>query len=657
MPLINLKTDLKSLKFGKDRPGGGSSNQPYIKSKIPDQDSDQSSILNTGGPDSLLRGGVLAPIRAAEDTSRLTQMFADTKSPTGILFTAKQNLLSRLSVHTEASTGVGYGGKPGKVNQGIYTPLSTIGQAGVGITGTHLNTFGINPLTPMTGFEEGGLLPGLGLNRYESVVKELNEERDQSKSKNRLVRYLNTYIKEKGNLFFPKTPGGPGSILGIGKTKLPLSKQRTGINNETKSSKTLNPTDDFILPLGKTNYGELLGLSSLFPSTVLSDDISKGGGITWNNIKAQTIYEPGSLTPKSIKPSKKQITTSNFISPTGSINYEEKLGENNNLDTEISKDGGSWLNINTQKVYKPGSLDSDDIVTGTTTWTQQEIRNIKSEDINTKKITDFREKITAPTSKKVLGKLAGGYSNNFDIENRVFLGDPGKSKNVTKYGINIADKKALDKITASPILTNKILGNHVEYNDLCKFSIGIMNNDDTGTSNFMHFRAFIDGFDDSYTADWGNTQYVGRADKFYNYKGFDRNINLSFTVAAQSKAELIPMYKKLNYLASSLAPSYSQGGFMQGNLVRLTVGGYLYNQVGILKGITYTIPQESPWEIGISDEKGADDSSVKELPHIIKVSGFSFIPIQDFVPQVSPNPLNQSDNRFISLANGNSNNY
>ena len=36
MGLVNLTTDLKSLRFGKDRLGGGSSNQPYIKSSIPD---------------------------------------------------------------------------------------------------------------------------------------------------------------------------------------------------------------------------------------------------------------------------------------------------------------------------------------------------------------------------------------------------------------------------------------------------------------------------------------------------------------------------------------------------------------------------------------------------------------------------------------------
>jgi hypothetical protein len=41
---------------------------------------------------------------------------------------------------------------------------------------------------------------------------------------------------------------------------------------------------------------------------------------------------------------------------------------------------------------------------------------------------------------------------------------------------------------------------------------------------------------------------------------------------AQSKQELIPMYKKLNYLASQLTPDYSPSGYMRGPLVKLTVG-------------------------------------------------------------------------------------
>ena len=49
-------------------------------------------------------------------------------------------------------------------------------------------------------------------------------------------------------------------------------------------------------------------------------------------------------------------------------------------------------------------------------------------------------------------------------------------------------------------------------------------------------------------------------------------------------------------------------------MVRLTVGGYLYEQPGFITSLTYDVPQESSWEIAIN-ETGNSDNSVKELPH------------------------------------------
>ena len=133
---------------------------------------------------------------------------------------------------------------------------------------------------------------------------------------------------------------------------------------------------------------------------------------------------------------------------------------------------------------------------------------------------------------------------------------------------------------------------------------------------------------------------MGRGEEFYRYGGFGRSIDLSWTVAAQSKEELIPQYQKLNYLASICAPDYSPEGYMRGNLITLTFGGYLYEQVGFISGVTLDVPQESPYEIAIPSSFAAGDNrdrDVKQLPHIIRVTGFKFTPIHDFVPRVQNN--------------------
>ena len=104
MPLINLTTNLRDIRYGKDTPGGGYSGQPYIQKEIP-------VGLAPKSPDFLLRNGYLAPQNSLTDIRRLTKMFFDLKSPNGLLFIAKQELLSNSNVRTQAG---------GILNQGVY---------------------------------------------------------------------------------------------------------------------------------------------------------------------------------------------------------------------------------------------------------------------------------------------------------------------------------------------------------------------------------------------------------------------------------------------------------------------------------------------------------------------------------------------------------
>ena len=110
---------------------------------------------------------------------------------------------------------------------------------------------------------------------------------------------------------------------------------------------------------------------------------------------------------------------------------------------------------------------------------------------------------------------------------------------------------------------------------------------------------------------------------------------------------------------------------MRGNIHQLTIGGYFFEQPGIITSLNYTMPTESPWEIGIpsSNQSISDvggntyrDPAVKELTHIINVS-VQFKPIQRFLPQTIGSPFdttnkegifgkNNIKQKFIQLANG-----
>ena len=50
-------------------------------------------------------------------------------------------------------------------------------------------------------------------------------------------------------------------------------------------------------------------------------------------------------------------------------------------------------------------------------------------------------------------------------------------------------------------------------------------------------------------------------------------------------------------------------------------------------------------KLAINDQ-GQSDSTVKELPHIVKVSGFNFIPIHEFVPRLQQNSHSDNNSTF-----------
>ena len=178
--------------------------------------------------------------------------------------------------------------------------------------------------------------------------------------------------------------------------------------------------------------------------------------------------------------------------------------------------------------------------------------------------------------------------------------------------------------------------------NLIKFSIEIINNNiDTSTntikkSEYLYFRAFIDQFSDSYKPKWDGYRYVGRAEEFYRYSSFNRDISLGFTIAAFARGEMIPLYKKINKLVGITAPDYSNIGLMRGNIVRLTVGDYLVSVPGIITGLTLTPIFDAGWDLnrdndGIVKNIG-EIGYVGQLPMAIKVDSFNFTPIHDFTP-------------------------
>lgn len=190
----------------------------------------------------------------------------------------------------------------------------------------------------------------------------------------------------------------------------------------------------------------------------------------------------------------------------------------------------------------------------------------------------------------------------------IYQGEPGKAG--TKYDSGYAfyykkpKKSSIDRVNEKQPYND----DGGEVSDFITFTFEILQPEPDLPSTFLQFRAFLDNFSDSYSSSWNKFNYVGRADSFYSYQAFDRNADVSFKVATATRAELDPIYRKLNHLASTTAPTYSSNGIMRGTVTRLTIGDYFRDTPAIINDVNLTWTDGYPWEV---------DSAYNHLPHVL----------------------------------------
>jgi hypothetical protein len=589
-----IGTQYDKLKYSKDIRGGGYSGQPFIKRDIPPTiDALNSLTTEALSLDYPIRGGSYEELAAREDFARIDRFFLS--YPQGKAFLDKQKglMFSNPLIESRYSLGTS--------NNRIF-PLGPNGQPGG------------NMLTQVaeggTGFRHpnaGASLRDLELdqNKYEYIVshKGTNENRlvvlynlkinpspptnvDFSSSATRMG--INTNID--GLLF--DYPGGPSSVYGIGPTIIQRARNSRGafINtseapNFIGSFVTNNPvTGDIIQSRRPTNrainpetgidYRRLLGLSSIFQ---LDGGINNGIENSGNSISTTD-----------------QTTSPNYIraeSPITSIvpSFQYTMGYN---ALQSSKENNGKAR---------------------------------------KRITDFRNNVLNPNS------VVKSNYENLNIAKRIGAGSPGERQtygsdeqktNYTTSYIDGEDKVNLTDIVDLPNANVDISLPAAPYKDLIKFCFETINNQNPEISKATFFRAFLTGYQDSHSADWSSKRYSGRGENFYTYQGHDRTVSFNFKVAAQSRSEMRFLYRKLNYLLSTLYPDYNDNGFMRGNITKLTLGDLFVRTPGILTNLNLTVDDQYAWEIVLNGR----EEGLLETPQIIDVAA-TFKPILEYTPR------------------------
>ena len=705
MGLIDLKTNLKSLKYGNDQKGGGSSNQPYIVTPIPDD-------LTSSAPDFLLRNGYLNPLNSIQDVSRLTRMFLDTKSPNGLLFITKQELLERQNP-IQANT------------DRVYSPLNTLAQAGVVATGYHLNKQGLNPFTP--GYYDGGRSGYFFSTRAGS-----NVDGGVNGGENRLTLLYTSKITDQPLGTFTINPfgvagpndqvnlisytGGPNSALGFGQTNIRIQNPTQTVNPRGEGVQTafisnLFDTVGYLTPTGSSTINW-----SYSPDFKQNNSSINRYGVSaqyyWRRRDAlgdepldtilfdteyfnrdESVILPVDKAPNTFDKNTGKLKTSpDYLVPQyidGNVNYEfpgtyKNLSNVFRFRTRIepeykNKAAESLIGnlYNTSSLSKDSfykTKDQDILIsslvpklpnsiafrpTNEDTLNSEIANNINQSSPDVYEVPD--DIVEGKQKTTTLSSLNPQYFKYNEINNSVepedalasfpeFNRETTYKTSATEYRRNLQsflkenvnNSVSIDQLNYSDILqpTGSEAGaqqneiDDLKQSDIVKFYFEINNNDSlAATQNwFLFFRAYINDLGDSYKPEWQSYKYIGRAENFYKYSGFSRDISLSFTIYANSRAEMKPIYDKLNYLVGTTAPDYSNAGYMRGNFINLTVGNYLDSVPGIIQGIDLKPSFDAGWDIDRDAFTGVLLNDRLQLPRMIDVT-LQFTPIHTFTPR------------------------
>lgn len=194
-----------------------------------------------------------------------------------------------------------------------------------------------------------------------------------------------------------------------------------------------------------------------------------------------------------------------------------------------------------------------------------------------------------------------------------------------------------DKVTAYDIRMDTTMNTPAKvYEDIGSKDFIKFYFEDGDKKNQMVFRATITGFTDSFSPGWNQISIMGRPDGAYMYSSFERSVSFTFMVAATSRSEMIPMWRKLNFLSSYTQPEFG-GGKPSGPIMRITIGDLFCQTPAFISSLSYSIPDEATWDIA-DDYADTDDTDkylsadAKQLPMAVEVS-ITFTMIMDYRPQ------------------------
>jgi hypothetical protein len=137
------------------------------------------------------------------------------------------------------------------------------------------------------------------------------------------------------------------------------------------------------------------------------------------------------------------------------------------------------------------------------------------------------------------------------------------------------------------------------------------------SSNYLYFRATLTSLSEVFSPNWESKAFAGNPLPFYSYGHIERAVTLNFKVFSEAVDEHQAMWKRLGELSRLAYPQRYSGKALKATapFIKMTIGDMYIDKLGFIESLTYTAPDNAPWEIGMN---GADSDYYK-APMVIEV--------------------------------------
>jgi len=204
--------------------------------------------------------------------------------------------------------------------------------------------------------------------------------------------------------------------------------------------------------------------------------------------------------------------------------------------------------------------------------------------------------------------------NYFDPNNTytTFEGQPSGKNNESlsnKYGlsngtdmINLLGSGDYDSIDEFGVIKK---GDDT-YQDLIPFNIGKVGDKRT------IFRATITSLTENVSPSWNSQKFLGNPFPFYTYNQIERSTSFNLRIFCGSPLELATNWEKIESLTKMAYPNIKRNTLINPPIIQFRLGDIYYDKYGFIETLTYTIPDNSTWEI--------DGENLGYLPKLIDVA-------------------------------------